>query len=117
MLHSWANPDGTQKIEDTGPMTKKRMETIDDEITDGALDFIERQAKADKPFFCWWNSTRMHVWTHLKAESKGKTGLGVMPMAWWSTTVTSDNSSPNSMNWASPTTPSSCTRPTTAPKK
>ena len=55
------------------------METIDREITDGALDFIERQTKADKPFFCWWNSTRMHVWTHLKAESKGKTGLGVYP--------------------------------------
>ncbi len=55
------------------------METIDREITDGALDFIERQTKADKPFFCWWNSTRMHINTHLKAESKGKTGLGVYP--------------------------------------
>jgi arylsulfatase A-like enzyme len=70
---------GGQTIEDTGPLTKKRMETIDREITDGALDFIERQTKADKPFFCWWNSTRMHVWTHLKEESKGKTGLGVYP--------------------------------------
>ena len=70
---------GRQTIEDTGPLTKKRMETIDREITDGALDFIERQTKADKPFFCWWNSTRMHVYTHLKEESKGKTGLGVYP--------------------------------------
>ena len=77
VLHTWANPDGTQKIEDTGPMTKKRMETMDEEITDGALDFIDRQHKAGKPFFCWWNSTKMHIWTHLKDECKGKTGLGV----------------------------------------
>ena len=79
VLHSKADGKGGQTIEDTGPLTKKRMETIDREITDGALDFIERQTKADKPFFCWWNSTRMHVWTHLKEESKGKTGLGVYP--------------------------------------
>ena len=77
VLHCWANPDGTQKIEDTGPLTKKRMETMDEEITAGAIDFIERQHKADKPFFCWWNSTKMHIWTHLKDECKGKTGLGV----------------------------------------
>ena len=79
VLHSWANPDGTQKIEDTGPLTKKRMETIDWEITAGAVDFIERQHKAKKPFFCWWNSTRMHIWTHLRKESQGVTGLGVYP--------------------------------------
>ena len=79
VLHSKSDGKGGQTIEDTGPLTRKRMETIDREITDGALDFIERQTKADKPFFCWWNSTRMHVWTHLKAESKGKTGLGVYP--------------------------------------
>jgi arylsulfatase A-like enzyme len=77
VLHCWSNPDGTQKIEDTGPMTKKRMETMDEEITDGALDFIERQHKAGKPFFCWWNSTKMHVWTHLKEGVAGKTGLGI----------------------------------------
>jgi arylsulfatase len=77
VLHCWANPDGTQKIEDTGPLNTKRMETMDEEITAGALDFIERQHKADKPFFCWWNSTKMHIWTHLKDECKGKTGLGV----------------------------------------
>ncbi len=77
VLHTWANADGTQKIEDTGPMTKKRMETMDEEITAGAIDFMERQVKADKPFFCWWNSTKMHIWTHLKAECKGVTGLGV----------------------------------------
>jgi arylsulfatase len=53
------------------------METIDDEVTAGALDFMERAARARKPFFLWWNSTRMHIWTHLKKESEGKTGLGV----------------------------------------
>src|SRR5271167_4454896 len=53
------------------------METMDEEITAGALDFIERQHKADKPFFCWWNSTKMHIWTHLKKECEGVTGLGV----------------------------------------
>jgi arylsulfatase len=79
VLHCWANPDGTQKIEDTGPLTKKRMETMDEEITTGAIDFIERQHKAGKPFFCWWNSTKMHVWTHLKKECEGVTGLGVYP--------------------------------------
>lgn len=65
------------KIEDTGPLTKKRMETVDDEVTAGALDFMDRAKKADKPFFLWWNATRMHINTHLKDESKGKTGLGV----------------------------------------
>ena len=79
VLHCFANSDGTQKIEDTGRLTRKRMETMDEEITAGALDFIERQHKADKPFFCWWNSTKMHIWTHLQDSAKGKTGLGVYP--------------------------------------
>jgi arylsulfatase len=79
VLHCFAKPDGTQTIEDTGHLTRKRMETMDEEITAGALDFIERQAKADKPFFCWWNSTKMHVWTHLQDSAKGKTGLGIYP--------------------------------------
>lgn len=65
------------KIEDTGPLTKKRMETVDDEVTAAALDFMERAVKAKKPFFVWWNSTRMHIHTHLKPESQGKTGFGV----------------------------------------
>jgi arylsulfatase A-like enzyme len=73
VIHSFA--DG--RIEDTGPLTKKRMETVDEEVTVAAMDFMERAVKADKPFFVWWNSTRMHVWTHLKPESEGKTGLGV----------------------------------------
>jgi arylsulfatase A-like enzyme len=79
VLHSKADGKGGQTIEDTGPLTKKRMETIDMEVSKYAIDFIERQVKADKPFFCWWNSTRMHVWTHLKKESQGVTGLGVYP--------------------------------------
>jgi len=79
VLHTWAQPNGKQKIEDTGPLTTKRMETMDEEITAGALNFIERQHKAGTPFFCWWNSTRMHIFTHLKKESIGKTGLGIYP--------------------------------------
>ncbi|MCE9620579.1 MAG: arylsulfatase [Planctomycetes bacterium] len=79
VLHCWANPDGTQRIESTGPLGKKRMETIDAEITKATLDYLEKAAKSDKPFFVWWNSTRMHIWTHLGPEWKGKTGLGVYP--------------------------------------
>ena len=67
------------QVEDTGPLTRKRMETIDVEVTTGALDFMQRAHAAGKPFFLWWNSTRMHIWTHLKAESQGVTGLGVYP--------------------------------------
>ena len=70
---------GKQTIEDTGPLTKKRMETMDDEFLGASLDFIDRANKADKPFFVWFNSTRMHIWTHLKTESEGKTGLGIYP--------------------------------------
>ncbi|HMB58275.1 MAG TPA: arylsulfatase, partial [Xanthomonadales bacterium] len=65
------------KIEDTGPLTIKRMETVDEEVTAAAIDFMERAVKADKPFFVWWNSTRMHIWTHLKPSSVGVTGLGI----------------------------------------
>ncbi len=79
VLRTFANADGTQKIEDTGPLTKKRMETIDEEILDSSLQFIEKNAKGDKPFFCWFNSTRMHIFTHLRKESQGVTGLGVYP--------------------------------------
>ena len=64
------------KIEDTGPLTRKRMETIDEESLAASIDFIQRQKKADKPFFCWWNATRMHFRTHLKDGVKGTTGLG-----------------------------------------
>jgi arylsulfatase len=79
VLHSWANPDGSQKIENTGPLNTKRMETVDEEFLEAALDFIDRAHDADTPFFVWFNSTRMHVFTHLKKESDGVTGLGVYP--------------------------------------
>jgi arylsulfatase len=75
VIHTFA--DG--RIESTGPLTKKRMETIDEEVTAASLDYLERVKKADKPFFLWWNSTRMHIWTHLKEESEGVTGLGIYP--------------------------------------
>ena len=67
------------RIEDTGPLSRKRMETIDEEVTAAALDFMKRAVDADKPFFIWYNTTRMHVFTHLKPESEGVTGLGVYP--------------------------------------
>ena len=65
---------GKQTIKDTGPLTKKRMETIDEEITAGALGWMEKQAKADKPFFLWYNSTAMHFRTHLADKNRGKSG-------------------------------------------
>jgi arylsulfatase len=68
---------GKQTVKDTGPLTKKRMETIDEEVTARTLDFMTRAKKADKPFFLWYNTTRIHIWTHLKKESEGKTGLGI----------------------------------------
>jgi arylsulfatase len=73
VIHSFAHG----KIKDTGPLTKKRMETIDDEITAQSLRFIDDAVKKEKPFFIWYNSTRMHIWTHLKKSSQGKTGYGV----------------------------------------
>ncbi len=79
VLHTWAQKNGKQKIKDTGPLTKKRMETIDEEVTDKALAFIDKAVADDKPFFVWWNTTRMHVWTHLKKASQGVTGLGTYP--------------------------------------
>src|SRR5687767_4031464 len=69
---------GKQTIEDTGPLTRKRMETVDEEFLTATLDFMDRQHRASKPFLCWFNATRMHIYTHLKAASKGKTGLGIV---------------------------------------
>jgi arylsulfatase len=68
---------GKQTIEDTGPLNVKRMPTVDEEFLGGAKKFIDSSVKADKPFFCWFNSTRMHVFTHLKPASLGKTGKGI----------------------------------------
>lgn len=74
VLHTWADGKGGQTIENLGPLTKKRMETIDDESLAAAKDFITRQAKAGQPFFCWWNGTRMHFRTHVKPEHIGISG-------------------------------------------
>jgi arylsulfatase len=74
VIHSWAMPDGAQKIEDTGPLNIKRMETVDEETLAAAKDFIQRQVKAGKPFFTWWNATRMHFRTHVKAANRGISG-------------------------------------------
>jgi arylsulfatase A-like enzyme len=74
VLKTKVDGKGGQTIENTGPLTKKRMETIDDETVAAAKDFIQRQAKAGKPFFVWWNGTRMHFRTHVKAENRGISG-------------------------------------------
>ena len=65
---------GKQTIVDTGPLTKKRMETIDDDVADRAADFIRRKSNSDEPFFVWVNFTHMHFRTHVKPESKGQSG-------------------------------------------
>jgi len=75
VMHSYA--DG--RIEDTGPLTQKRMETVDEEFLAAALAFIENAHKEGKPFFVWFSATRMHVWTRLKPESEGVTGIGLYP--------------------------------------
>jgi arylsulfatase len=79
VIHSFALPNGTQKIEDTGPLTKKRMETIDDDFAARSVEFIETQAKAGKPFFVWVNFTHMHFRTHVKPESLGQSGRWQSP--------------------------------------
>jgi len=83
VLHTWATTTddqtvdprfgktGKQKIEDTGPLTKKRMETVDDETSAMAIAFIKKQVEAKKPFFVWWNGTRMHLRTHVRASHRG----------------------------------------------
>ncbi len=73
VIHSYA--DG--RIEDTGPLTRKRMETVDGEFMEAAVRFIRDANSQDQPFFVWFNTTRMHIWTHLKEESEGVTGQGV----------------------------------------
>ena len=91
VLHAWATDEddpteqprwgrvGKQRIEDTGPLTKKRMETIDDEILEHGRDFIERTAAAKTPFFVWFNTTHMHAFTHPKPESVGQAGRWQSP--------------------------------------
>src|ERR1700704_3566975 len=91
VLHTWStNSDdatvdpqwgrvGKQKIENTGPLDTKRMQTVDEEFLDGTMKFIDRAHNDKKPFLVWFNATRMHIFTHLKPASRGKTGLGTYP--------------------------------------
>jgi arylsulfatase len=81
VIHSFALPGGQQKIEDTGPLTKKRMETIDDDIAARSAEFLEKQVKADKPVFLWVNFTHMHFRTHPKPEIVGQSGRWMGPYA------------------------------------
>ena len=76
VLHCVADGKGGQTIEDTGPLTKKRMETIDDEVTERALAFIDKTTKAGQPFLLWYNTTAMHFRTHRAEKHKGKSGQG-----------------------------------------
>jgi arylsulfatase len=92
VLHCWATDKddstehprwgrvGKEKIEDTGPLTQKRMETIDDETTGACKDFIKRQHAAGTPFFVWMNTTHMHAITHPKPTSLGQAGGGSRPI-------------------------------------
>jgi arylsulfatase len=79
VLHAWSDGKGGQKIEDTGPLTRARMPTVDLEIYAAANQFIDAQVKEKKPFFVWFNTTRMHVWTHLKPSAQRRTGIGLYP--------------------------------------
>jgi arylsulfatase len=74
VLRSWANGDGTQRVEDTGPLTRERMKTCDEEFRDATIDFIRRQHDADTPFFVWFNTTHMHFRTHTRDEDLGRAG-------------------------------------------
>jgi arylsulfatase len=76
VLHCWADGKGGQKITNTGPLTKKRMETVDEETTEAALKFIDKAHKDGKPFFVWYNTTAMHFRTHCADKHKGKSGQG-----------------------------------------
>ena len=74
VMHCWADGKGGQKVENTGPLTKKRMETADEEFLAAAKDFIKKQHAAGTPFFVWFNTTHMHFRTHAKPESLGQSG-------------------------------------------
>ena len=91
------------------------METVDEEFQAAAMDFIDRAVKADKPFFVWLSATRMHVWTRLKKESVGRTGIGLYPDGMVEHDDAVGKMLASSMNWVSPTTRLLSTAPTTAP--
>jgi arylsulfatase A-like enzyme len=79
VLHTWSDGKGGQKIEDTGPLTQARMPTVDLEIYAAEQKFVDKAVKDGKPFFVWFNTPRMHVWTHLKKSAQGRTGIGLYP--------------------------------------
>src|SRR6185312_6676003 len=79
VLHCWANPDGSQKIEDTGALTRKRMQTVDDEFFSAASAWMKKQTKAGAPWSCWFNTTHMHFRTHVKPDSLGQSGRWQSP--------------------------------------
>ncbi len=79
VLHTFSDGRGGQKIEDTGPLSQARMPTVDMEIFDAEQKFVASAAKSGKPFFVWFNTTRMHVWTRLKKSAEGRTGIGLYP--------------------------------------
>ena len=79
VIHSWANDDGTQRVEDTGPLTRKRMETVDSEFVFEAQRFIRDAAEGGQPFFVWFNATHMHFRTHTREESLGQAGRWQSP--------------------------------------
>ena len=119
VIRSWAQDEddpteqprwgrvGKQRIEDTGPLTRKRMETCDDEFVAATRDFIKRQNETGKPFFVWLNTTHMHVYTHTKPESHGQPDAGSLDTTtpWSTTTGTWARCSVCSMSSALPTTP------------
>jgi arylsulfatase A-like enzyme len=79
VLHVWSDGKGGQKIDDTGPLTRARMPTADQEFFAAATAFVDRAHQAGTPFFVWLNTTRMHVWTHLSKQWEGVTGVGIYP--------------------------------------
>ena len=87
---------GKQKCDDTGPLTKKRMETIDEEFLTASTDFIDRANRERKPFFVWFNPSRMHIWTRLRPSLRARQAWAFIPTAWWNMMDKSDNCSRNS---------------------
>jgi len=107
VLHCRSDGKGGQKIENTGPLTRERMKTIDQEFLKAAKAFIKKANKAGQPFFLWFNTSHMHFRTHIEDRIRGQAGAGSpsTTTAWSSTTSTSAKCSTSSTSWASPTTP------------
>ena len=87
------------QIEDTGPLTRARMETVDEEFLAATFDFIERNEAEDTPWFVWFNTSRMHIFTHLKENPKARPGSAYMPTGWSSMTAISGSCWASSTNW------------------